>query len=252
MKNDKIGIAVITLLLVAIVMVAVGSGAYYVYIKDTKRTSTEIKTSQESNIAVIPTKNEAATPETSTPTTATIETTVTKEGPGGLSVKVPKTIAQYLTEETRTYPESTELILYLGGENYFKSINLSPNGAEFWITIAEEEYDESTHCGSNAFFFDVISKKSYIINGYSFTQVNERGERDSGNIIRIFNKTNKNTCRYVSIATESVTEDLIRALAAEQPNNAGLDIDLNVKNTNASRIYFNKLGEEIAKTVSAK
>lgn len=229
MKNYKRGSAAIILIIIAVVII---SGGAYFYVNSNKGEST-------------------STTETTTVNTEAL--TVTKEGPGNLSVKVPESIAQYLTGEgVKTFPNSTELILGISGDTYFKAKNLSPNAAEYFITIAEQKYSEDSYCGNSASYYDVISKNTVTVNGYSFTQVNERGERDSGNIITIFNKTNKNTCRYVRLATESAPEHLIRALASEDPKSDKKQIDLLVKNTKVSRDYFNALSEQIAKTISAK
>lgn len=181
----------------------------------------------------------------------------TFEGPGDLSVKVPKDFAQYLTGETKGYTNTsvgTKLTLGLRGDKgagYFKDNNLYPNGAEYWITVGEQENNENSYC-DDASYYNITSKKDYLINGYSFTQISEDDWDDGTYKITIFNATNKNKCRYVSLVTESVREDYIRLLAAENSYTDQKQIELTIKNTRISKEYFNGLSIEIAKTVSAK
>lgn len=188
----------------------------------------------------------------------TTQDTVTKEGPGGLSIKIPKDIAQYLSGETKTFPNpyigtQLKISLYGGNKNaFFKEKSLYPSGAEYWITIGEQKYGDDSYCNGSGTHHTITSKETYSINGYSFTQTNENDEEDGTHVITIFNVTNKNTCRYIIFLAESISEISIRRYAAEDPNADQKQIELMIKNTKISREYFNNLSEQIVKTVSAK
>jgi biopolymer transport protein ExbD len=178
---------------------------------------------------------------------------VTKEGPGDLSIKIPVDIAPYFTDEgVETFLDSKKLTLSISASIYFQAQKLSPNAAEYFITMAEEPFDENSYCGSEAPYSNLTSKKDFLIDGYTFTRIDEQGDRDSGNVITLFNKTNKKTCRYVRFATESVPEELVRALASEDPKTDKKQLELLIKNTKLGKDQFNTISEQLVKTISAK
>jgi hypothetical protein len=184
----------------------------------------------------------------------TDQATISKEGPAGLSIELPRDFAPFFTESFEIHPTSTELTLGISGEEYFRDKNLSPNLTELYITLAEQEYSGKSYCADDedASFY-ITEKKTYVINGYSFTQINEEWEEDAADIITIANKTDTNTCRYVRIATQSASENVIRVLAAEDASDLSeAQLQLLIANTKASKEYFNSIGEQIAQTVSAK
>ncbi|MEI8338017.1 MAG: DUF5991 domain-containing protein [bacterium] len=180
---------------------------------------------------------------------------VLREGPGNLSVKVPKDVNEYLDKTTHTdqNPNKTELIAsiesYYTGE-YFKSKGFYPSYVEFFVSIGEAKYDKNVYCGFPADYLNITSNKNYLINGLNFTEI--RDKSDSGNSITLSNITGSNMCRYVRLTLEYPTEEYLRSLLSQDPNKSQKEINTTIDNTKLGQEHFSNLSEQILKTVSVK